>query len=102
MTEIEKINQWKTPKWHPDFGDPSQELNLLKTLCFKIIELGYDFNFELDCFEEGYICVYGLKNNKLFFEFQVVNPDKNIIGIFLENGDENYFSELNEIKRFLE
>ncbi len=101
MNETEKINHWTSPKWHVDFGNPELEIDLLRSLCLKINELGFDLTFELDCYEEGYMAVKVFDHKKPYFDIQVVSVEDHKFGLFFENGDEAYLNDLDQIKNYL-
>ena len=54
-----------------------------------------------ECVAEGYLCVNIFKNKKHYGEFQVADIDINKIGLFLENGDEFYIYNKEDIKKYL-
>ena len=91
------IDKWKVPNWHKDWGNPENELDLLKEYCTQIFKINQSFKFELDCFEEGYMCVKIYVHKKLLGEIYAVKSEIHEIGLFLENGEEVYFSNLKEL-----
>ena len=88
MTVIKSIESWNAPKWHQDFGDPNLELNILKEACLKLFELEPMLEFELDCYEEGYMNVNVLLRSNEFFEVHVIDKDEKRVGLYFNNGDE--------------
>ena len=101
MNKIKDIKKWKAPNWHKDFGDPIKEMQLLQDVCINILDLGYDYLFKLDCFEEGYLSVEVFEKDDLIFDMQVVNSDEKKIGLFFKNGEEHYINQSSEISKFL-
>jgi len=101
VNEIIKIKSWEAPDWHEDYGDSSLEVSLLKNLCLNVIDMGYNYKFDLDCFEEGYINVNVFKNNELFFEIHIVDIKEKKIGLFFQNGEEFYIYKIDEVKKYL-
>ena len=99
--EKEKIQNWKTPKWHKDFGDPRKELSLLKNLCLFILKLNPYYSFEIEYIEEGYMAVNIYKEGKYIGECQVVDQEINKIGLFLESGKEIYIFKKEDIKKHI-
>lgn len=101
MTEVEKINKWKIPKWHKDYGDPKKEVKLLQDICLFILSLGFKYCFEIEYVEEGYLGVNIFKNKVYFGSIQVVDIEDNKVGLFTENGEEFYINHKEEIKKYL-
>ena len=98
----EKIKSWEVPIWHSHFGNPAVELSLLKSLCLYISSINSNFEFELDCFEEGYMNVAVLRNQQPFLELNIVDVESNKIGLFFENGQEAYIYKIEDIINYLD
>ena len=86
-------NEWKVPNWrhwHPDYGDPGIEFEMLKSFCTYCVEKK-ELTFYLDWLEdeEGYMYVYIYYNNKEIGYLNIVNEKGK-----LKFG---YFSELQEV-----
>ena len=99
-------SEWTAPKWHSDFGDASEELEMLKKFCILLIRRKPEYNTELDCFEEGYMKVNIYKKKNKYAELYITNKNNNKrYGLFLAidtiDEDEIYFSDLDEgLKKF--
>jgi hypothetical protein len=101
MNETGKIESWKSPVWHSDFGNPEMELSLLKKLCLFINSLNSDYHFELDCFEEGYMRVEISKENEALLEIYIVDVKEEKIGLFFKSGHEFYINKIEDVTKYL-
>ena len=101
MTSREKIEEWIPPTWHSDFGDPEAEVNLLKSISLKILELGFTYSFELDCYEEGYMRVEVKDEQSIRFDIHVIDSENLKIGLFFPDGAEYYIHHIDEIGKYL-
>ena len=99
--EEKKIQDWETPKWHKDWGDPRIELALLKDLCLFIIKLDPSFSFEIDYIAEGYVAVEAYKKEKHIVDFQVVDQNLLKIGCFFSDGREVYLLKIQDIQKHI-
>ncbi len=97
MNKEEKIESWKSPKWHKDFGNPTLELSLLKKISLEILSLESAYDFELDCYEEGYMNVNVSVDDRTFVEIHVAEVDINKVGLFFEDGREIYVNDVKDI-----
>lgn len=90
---------WKIPAWHGDYGDIGTELEMLKGFCLALQKLKPNrYLFHLDSFEEGYLCARVMAARDLEFgELHIVEGrDQKRYGLFLHDGQELYFQEINE------
>lgn len=92
---------WEPPKWHEDWGDPEVDISIFKELCYIILEVSSNFQFELDPVEEGYLSLNVLLHKKKVFDVQLVDRSAKRLGIFFENGEEVYLSSPNEIAEYV-
>lgn len=83
------FDSWKVPKWHPDYGDPDFEFLLLKSFSENASNAFPTLTFELDSFEEGYICVYIKHADVKIAELQVTEVTINQLGLFSGRGEED-------------
>lgn len=100
MTMTNPIN-WKSPTWHPDFGNPAVEVEMLRAFCIKAIEKFPNLTTALLIPEEGYLHVEVNKLGKKLAEIHIVPDEANQrFGIFGFDGEdevgEQYFSEHDE------
>ena len=102
MTRKEKIEHWIPPIWHSDFGDPEAEFQLLKSISLKIVELGFAYDFELDCYEEGYMRVKGKDEQGIRFDIHIIDSDNLKIGLFFQDGAEHYVHHIDEMGKYLD
>ncbi len=106
MTTTNPIN-WEAPTWHPDFGNPTVEVEMLRAFCIKAIERFPNLTTALLTPEEGYLHVEVNKSSKKLAEIHIVSDEANQrFGIFgFDGGDESgeqYFLENDEGLRILE
>ena len=89
---------WVAPVWHPDFGDPSSELEALRGFCIELKKRRPEFVLHLDCFEEGYMKVdIGLSDLGHVAELHVVSSDDYFYGLFFgEDGEEFHFNKIGD------
>lgn len=96
------FNDWQTPKWHPDWGDPKLDISLFKSLATALLDLSSDFHFELDPVEEGYLSLQVQYKGDQILEAQLVDRSKGTLGIFLDSGSEVYITDPLEIVKYVE
>ena len=101
MDEKNKIQNWIAPIWHADFGNSEIELAVMKSLCVNLFSIDPNYKFELDAFEEGYICVNILYDSKFICEAFITSINKDTIGLFLKDGGEFYTDSIDEAADFL-
>ena len=103
-------NTWEVPTWHPDFGDPEIEIEMLRGFCVKAIQFFPNLTTDLVTPEEGYLNVDVFDDSKKIAELHVVVDDeKRRFGLFGFDGEEEteelYFLEhdqgLKELSKLL-
>lgn len=97
--EIEDLEKWTVPKWHPDFGDAKVEFDMLKEFSSELLRRNQNYSLKLDCYEEGYMSVDIFSEDNKYAELHVVDRDSGkAYGLFLmgKSDDEIYFTDLNE------
>lgn len=94
---------WKVPVWHPDFGDPKVEVDMLRKFCLGLIEAIPDLRAEIVFPEEGYLNVdISREDGRKIAEVHVVaDDDRQKFALFgfdesVETGLEHYFSDLSD------
>jgi hypothetical protein len=88
----QNIIDWVIPNWHPDFGNPKEELLILQKTCLFLHNFNTSLTFQLDCYEEGYMRIEIDKENIFWGELHVVDVSTKRIGLFKPDGEELYFS----------
>jgi len=99
--DIDELASWKAPTWHPDFGDPAVEFDMLIDFCRKLLSIDNQFNLKLDTPEDGYINVdiFDQDGNKYGELYIVDDEDNKKYGLFYDmNTDEKevYFDSIEE------
>ncbi|MBK6897122.1 MAG: hypothetical protein IPH06_11075 [Alphaproteobacteria bacterium] len=84
------FENWVLPVWHHDFGDPVLEFNLLKNFVSASSQKLPQLDYKLDAFEEGYLCVVVLHNQRKIAELHVTNTEAQELSLFLfdSSGDD--------------
>lgn len=91
------IDKWMAPQWHPDFGDPKVELEMLRAAARELMTRDETFAVELDCFEEGYMKLKLIRGGSAVADIYIVTPgDKRLWGVFMHgpSGDESYHEDV--------
>ena len=95
-------NNWTAPNWHPDWGNPEAELEMLKHFCLPLLEHCPDYSVELQIPEPGlmYVDIF-LKTTKVGELYIVAGlkdqPTQRYgLFVFLEDEEEYYFDEVDE------
>ena len=100
-------NNWTAPNWHPDSGDPEEELRMLREFCLRLLRQRPDYSVQLDVFEEGYMKVDLFRGTAKVGELYIVDGPKGgtrRFGLFLFSGndeEEYYFNEIDEGLRYM-
>lgn len=89
---------WGIPTWHPDFGNPAVEVEMLRAFCIKAIEKFPSLTMALMAPEEGYLNVEVKIDGQKIAEIHIVSDDDSQrFGIFgfvgAHENDEQYFFE---------
>lgn len=85
-----ELPQWEIPKWHPDIGDASQEVAMLKLLAEKLNENQMGISIKYIEIEEGYLSLELTRKGLHLGEVQIVpgDPDKRMrYGLFMGEKD---------------
>ena len=93
---------WTAPEWHPDFGDPTEELESLRAVSAAILNSIPQAPVRLECVEEGYMSVEVTQRGVTIGEVNVVDSDSTDqrFGVFIETAeqdDEAYFSDVTSV-----
>lgn len=84
---------WKAPVWNKDYGDPEQELSLLKKYIQNIHSELPEIIFGLDCFEEGYMEVQLYRKDELWGYLNVVDVELKRVDLFIKEEEEYFLKE---------
>lgn len=94
------IESWVAPSWHPDFGDPQRELDLLKAFCRRLLQEVSGLSVTLECLEDGYMKVVVQRGAELMAEvFVVERGEANELCLCMpgdRNKEELYFSNIEQ------
>ena len=95
-------NTWVPPNWHPDFGNPTVELESLRAVSSAILANIPQTEVCLECVEEGYMSVEIMRCGVAIGEVNVIDSDsvRQRYGVFIETyaaEDEAYFADIESV-----
>jgi hypothetical protein len=102
MSSDSHPNDWEIPAWHPDFGDPMQEVNMLREFSLALLREQPTFRCQLITLEEGYLFVRILfpDDHRHAQLYVVVGDGRKRFAMYTFDGDnevnEVYFDQLND------
>ena len=87
MSKTNSPISWQAPAWHPDFGDPQIELDHLREVAFKLLELSPGCSIVLETPEPGVIYIEVTRSDAAKAEIHSVSSgcslDTRRYGIFI-------------------
>ena len=93
---------WTAPSWHPDYGDPQEELQLLKDFCLRLLQKHPAYSVQLAVPEEGYMNIDVFRGTtkvgELYIVDNVAGKRDRRYGLFLSENceEEHYFEEIEQ------
>ena len=94
MGATDPMDDWAAPDWHPDYGDPELELELLRTFCRAARSKAPDLEFLLRSFEAGGLCVDIKNGGDTIAELYVSDAGDALLSLFVVDDRDECTAEL--------